>query len=73
MREALVIPNLSFILRDAARRPGFRRRVHVLKLLGHDERTRHIRASRVAVVAHAELVTDFVREDESGCGGSVRF
>ena len=67
VREALVVPNLSIIRRDAARGPDFRGCVYMLKLLSHDERTRHIHASRVTVVAHAELMADLVREDESDC------
>jgi hypothetical protein len=43
----------------------------VLKLLSHDERTRHIHASRVTVVAHAELVADLVRQDESSSAWRV--
>ena len=73
VREALVVPNLSIIRRDAARRPGIRGCVHVLKLLSHDERTRHIHASRVTVMAHAELVADLVRQDESDCARYIQF
>jgi hypothetical protein len=43
----------------------------VLKLLSHDERTRHVRASRVTVVAHAELMADLVRQDESSSAWRV--
>ena len=71
--EALVVPNLSIIRGDAARGPGIRECVHVLKLLSHDERTRYVRACCVTVVAHAELVADLVRQDESSCAGLVRF
>ena len=71
VREALVVPNLSFISRDTARGPYFCRCVHVLKLLSHDERTRHVRASRVTVVAHAELMADLVRQDESSSAWRV--
>ena len=71
VREALVVPNLSFIRRDTARGPDFCRCVHVLKLLSHDKRTRHIHASRVTVVAHAELMADLVRQDESSSAWRV--
>ena len=71
VREALVVPNLSFIRRHAARRPGIRRCVHVLKLLSHDERARYVRARRVTVVAHAELMADLVRQDESSSAWRV--
>jgi hypothetical protein len=43
----------------------------VLKLLSHDEITRHVRASRVTVVAHTELMADLVRQDESSSAWRV--
>jgi hypothetical protein len=43
----------------------------VLKLLSHDERARHVRARRVTVVAHAELMTDLVRQEESSSAWHV--
>jgi|TARA_B100000482_G_scaffold52137_1_gene35021 hypothetical protein len=45
----------------------------MLKLLSHDEITRYVRARRVTVMAHAELMADLVREDESDCAWYIRF
>jgi hypothetical protein len=43
----------------------------VLKLLSHDERARYVRTRRVTVVAHAELVADLVRQEESSSAWHV--
>jgi hypothetical protein len=43
----------------------------MLKLLSHDEITRYVRARRVTVMAHAELMADLVRQDESSSAWRV--